>query len=283
MSGRCGELIRLTQARLSILIEQGSQIATLTGPSRPNPNFVRMRVMRPKLPKTRAAVLPGCSIQQGRAMYGWPMHRASWLDRLRITNPTGGQPLASLRLTPDGRPVVYARGSESNETGRIADPTNGLSPGSRKSGRWTWMEPALDCWENWAGDEDCEDIQISPDGQFEVGLRVGICGSPLRTWSGTGRTRLPHQGCRPPHSSPGRQLANSRTHQRQQHRSHLGPPHGAPNRLKSPGRASVSPLFAIYFCHRHNRIKIQCSRPIPRPLPGSYSAGERRNRNAWTS
>jgi Tol biopolymer transport system component len=80
-----------------------------------------------------------------------------------------GQPLASLRLTPDGRTVVYARGSESNETGRTADPTNGLS--ARKQEVWAMdvdgAGPRL-LGELGCGEEDCEDIQISPDGQFAV-------------------------------------------------------------------------------------------------------------------
>ncbi len=37
-----------------------------------------------------------------------------------------GLPIASLRITADGRTLVYVRGSEANESGRIADPTNGV-------------------------------------------------------------------------------------------------------------------------------------------------------------
>jgi dipeptidyl aminopeptidase/acylaminoacyl peptidase len=80
-----------------------------------------------------------------------------------------GQPIASLRLTPDGRTVVYARGTETNEQGRVADPTNGVS--ARKQLVWAMdldaggprMLGELGCPE-----EGCEDIQISPDGQFAV-------------------------------------------------------------------------------------------------------------------
>jgi dipeptidyl aminopeptidase/acylaminoacyl peptidase len=80
-----------------------------------------------------------------------------------------GEPIASLRITPDGRTLLYARGSEANEAGRIADPTNGVSP--RKQEVW-----AVDVdsggphllGEMGCGEEGCEDIQISPDGQFAV-------------------------------------------------------------------------------------------------------------------
>lgn len=40
----------------------------------------------------------------------------------QVTSYAGddGQPIASLRITPDGRTLVYARGSEANDAGRIA-------------------------------------------------------------------------------------------------------------------------------------------------------------------
>ncbi len=80
-----------------------------------------------------------------------------------------GQPIASLRLTPDGRTVVYARGTETNEQGRIADPTSAVA--ARKQLVWAMdvaggsprMLGELGCSE-----EGCEDIQVSPDGQFVV-------------------------------------------------------------------------------------------------------------------
>ena len=54
----------------------------------------------------------------------------------QITQYAGddGEPIASLRLTPDGRTVVYARGSETNEQGRVADPTHEIS--ARKQQVW---------------------------------------------------------------------------------------------------------------------------------------------------
>jgi len=45
-----------------------------------------------------------------------------------------GLPLASLRITADGRTLVYVRGSEANESGRVADPSNGVWP--RKQQVW---------------------------------------------------------------------------------------------------------------------------------------------------
>ena len=80
-----------------------------------------------------------------------------------------GLPIASLRITADGRTLVYVRGSETNESGRVADPTNGVW--SRKQQVWAVdvdagtprMLGEMGCPE-----EECEDVELSPDGQFAV-------------------------------------------------------------------------------------------------------------------
>jgi dipeptidyl aminopeptidase/acylaminoacyl peptidase len=80
-----------------------------------------------------------------------------------------GMALASLRLTPDGRTVVYARGSELNSAGEVADPdSNVIRPNQQ-----VWAvdvekgEPRnlgeMDC-----AREGCEDIELSPDGSTAV-------------------------------------------------------------------------------------------------------------------
>jgi len=81
-----------------------------------------------------------------------------------------GQPLASLRMTPDGKTVVYARGTEINGDGRAANPTTETQ--QPKQQVWAMEvegghEPRL------LGDmgctfEGCEDIEISPDGKWAV-------------------------------------------------------------------------------------------------------------------
>ena len=89
----------------------------------------------------------------------------------QITHYTGddGMPIASLRLTPDGRTVVYARGREANGAGEIADPTSNVE----KRLQQVWAvdvdkgEPRL-LGEMGCDEEDCEDIQISPSGEFAV-------------------------------------------------------------------------------------------------------------------
>jgi dipeptidyl aminopeptidase/acylaminoacyl peptidase len=80
-----------------------------------------------------------------------------------------GLPIASLRITPDGRTLVYVRGSETNENGRVADPTSGVS--ARKQQVWAvdadGGSPRM-LGEMGCGEEDCEDVELSPDGQFAV-------------------------------------------------------------------------------------------------------------------
>ena len=89
----------------------------------------------------------------------------------QVTSYAGddGQPIASLRITPDGRTLVYARGSEANDAGRIADPTNGVW--ERKQQVWSvdvgGEGPRL-LGEMGCPVEGCEDVQLSADGQFAV-------------------------------------------------------------------------------------------------------------------
>lgn len=80
-----------------------------------------------------------------------------------------GMPLAALKLTPDGKTVVYARGTESNAAGETADPTSNVEKRSQQ----VWAadvdkgEPRL-LGDMGCEEEGCEDIQISPSGEFAV-------------------------------------------------------------------------------------------------------------------
>jgi dipeptidyl aminopeptidase/acylaminoacyl peptidase len=88
-----------------------------------------------------------------------------------VTHYTGddGMPLAALKLTADGRTAVYARGTEANGAGEIADPTSGVE----KRTQQVWAvdidkgEPRL-LGDMGCDEEGCEDIQISPNGEFAV-------------------------------------------------------------------------------------------------------------------
>ncbi len=80
-----------------------------------------------------------------------------------------GLEMSSLRITPDGQTVIFARGSETNSAGEVADPTSSV------------QQPRQEVWavdvetsrsrllgEMGCGHEGCEDIQISPEGLFAV-------------------------------------------------------------------------------------------------------------------
>jgi dipeptidyl aminopeptidase/acylaminoacyl peptidase len=80
-----------------------------------------------------------------------------------------GQSIPTLAITPDGRTLVYARGTEVNDEGRVANPTSEIE--QRKEKIWAvdveGGSPRLlgdmDC-----GGEGCERVELSPSGEFAV-------------------------------------------------------------------------------------------------------------------
>jgi len=80
-----------------------------------------------------------------------------------------GQAIPALSITPDGRKLVYVRGTEVNDEGRVADPTSDVT--QRKEQVWvvdadngsSRLLGEMDC-----GGEGCEHVELSPDGQFAV-------------------------------------------------------------------------------------------------------------------
>ena len=80
-----------------------------------------------------------------------------------------GMALASLRLTPDGRTVVYSRGSELNSVGDVADPTSSVT----RPNQQVWAANVDNGEPRYLGDldcarEGCEDIELSSDGTVAV-------------------------------------------------------------------------------------------------------------------
>ena len=82
-----------------------------------------------------------------------------------------GQPIASLRLTPDGKAVLYALGSELNDAQESANPASSTKGASQQvfalevdaKGASPRLLGEMGCPE-----EDCEDIRISPDGKWAL-------------------------------------------------------------------------------------------------------------------
>jgi len=90
----------------------------------------------------------------------------------QVTHYAGddGQPVVSLRLTPDGKTVVYAVGSELNGHHESANPaswTKGAKQQVFAAGVEAGSAPRL-LGDMGCPEEDCEDIEISPDGQRAV-------------------------------------------------------------------------------------------------------------------
>jgi dipeptidyl aminopeptidase/acylaminoacyl peptidase len=80
-----------------------------------------------------------------------------------------GQDIFAVKLTPDGKTLVYARGSEVSSEGHVANPATDIKEPKQQ----VWAadvetgKPQL-LGEMGCAEEDCEDIQLSPDGQTAV-------------------------------------------------------------------------------------------------------------------
>jgi dipeptidyl aminopeptidase/acylaminoacyl peptidase len=88
-------------------------------------------------------------------------------------NADDGQPIASLRLTPDGKTVLYALGSELNDAQESANPESSTKGAKQQvfaldvDGKDKAAAPRL-LGDMGCPEEDCEDIEISPDGTRAV-------------------------------------------------------------------------------------------------------------------
>jgi dipeptidyl aminopeptidase/acylaminoacyl peptidase len=89
----------------------------------------------------------------------------------QITHYQGddGQDIFAVKLTPDGKTVLYARGSEVSSEGYVANPATE----TRQPKQQVWAVEVDTGKQRLLGDmgcpeEDCEDIQISPDGLTAV-------------------------------------------------------------------------------------------------------------------
>ena len=82
-----------------------------------------------------------------------------------------GQPIASLRLTPDGKTVLYALGSELNEAQESANPDSSIKGAKQQVFALDvdakHPSPRL-LGEMGCPEEGCEDIEVSPDGKWTV-------------------------------------------------------------------------------------------------------------------
>lgn len=100
----------------------------------------------------------------------WVADAPGFMPR-QVTHYKGddGQAIASAQLTPDGKTIVYARGSENNKEGTSANPTSQTKMPKQQA--WAVNvgggEPRL-LGEVGCNEEGCEDLQVSPDGKNVV-------------------------------------------------------------------------------------------------------------------
>lgn len=86
-------------------------------------------------------------------------------------NQDDGQPIASLRITPDGKRILFVIGSELNDSQESANPASWTK--GAKQQVFAMDVDAKDASPRVLGDmgcadEGCEDIEISPDGKWAV-------------------------------------------------------------------------------------------------------------------
>ncbi|MGH9468148.1 MAG: S9 family peptidase, partial [Terriglobales bacterium] len=79
-----------------------------------------------------------------------------------------GQPIAALQLSPDGKTVVYARGSEWNALGHTADPDSSAVQPQQQVWSVTRGHAPVLLGEMGCSEEGCENIAMSPDGKWVV-------------------------------------------------------------------------------------------------------------------
>jgi dipeptidyl aminopeptidase/acylaminoacyl peptidase len=137
-------------------------------------NFTLEQVMASPFPSNLVAASHGSRVAWAFSAKGvrnvWVADGPAFAAR-QVTHYGGdeGLPIASLRITADGRTLVYVLGSEANESGRVADPSNGVS--ARKQQVWAVDVQAgapRMLGEMGCAEEECEDVQLSPDGEFAV-------------------------------------------------------------------------------------------------------------------
>jgi dipeptidyl aminopeptidase/acylaminoacyl peptidase len=120
-----------------------------------------------------------------------------------------GQQLVSLRLTPDGNTAVYVLGSELNKEGRSANPLSVVKQPTQQ----VWAADVIDGKPRLLGDvgcneEDCEDVQISPDGRYAVwSAKNQIWISSVQSGKATQLTDMRGEARSPRWSPDGRHLA----------------------------------------------------------------------------
>jgi dipeptidyl aminopeptidase/acylaminoacyl peptidase len=149
-------------------------VAQQAAQSRTAPSFTLEQVMSSPFPTSLTAAAKANRIAW---VFNSEGERNVWIadtpqfEARQLTHYQGddGQDIFAVKLTPDGKTAVFARGSEVSGDGHVANPTSEIKEPKQQvwaadvdSGK-TRLLGDMGCSE-----EDCEDIQLSPDGQWAV-------------------------------------------------------------------------------------------------------------------
>jgi dipeptidyl aminopeptidase/acylaminoacyl peptidase len=160
--------------RLSLLILVFAASSVAQNPNVTKPSFTLEQVMSSPFPTALTSAAKANRIAWVFDSRGerniWIADAPDFAGR-QVTHYQGddGQDILAVKLTPDGKTVVYARGSEVSSEGHVANPTTE----TKEPKQQVWAadvetgKPRL-LGDMGCGEEDCEDIQLSPDGLTAV-------------------------------------------------------------------------------------------------------------------
>jgi dipeptidyl aminopeptidase/acylaminoacyl peptidase len=164
--------MKLLRLPLLILLFASSSIAQNSNSTKPG--FTLEQVMSSPFPTALTAAAKANRIAwvfDSRGERNVWMADAPDFAGKQVTHYQGddGQDIFAVKLTPDGKTVVYARGSEVSSEGHVANPATE----TKEPKQQVWAadvdngKPRL-LGDMGCGEEDCEDIQLSPDGLTAV-------------------------------------------------------------------------------------------------------------------
>src|SRR5438270_5911550 len=171
------EFMKLLRLSLLILVFASSSIAQNPGSNKPGSaksGFTLEQVMSSPFPTALTAAAKANRVAWVFDSRGerniWVADAPDFAGR-QVTHYQGddGQDIFAVKLTPDGKTVIYARGSEVSGEGHVANPASEIKEPKQQ----VWAADVETGKPRLIGDmgcneEDCEDIQLSPDGQWVV-------------------------------------------------------------------------------------------------------------------
>jgi dipeptidyl aminopeptidase/acylaminoacyl peptidase len=171
---RLMKLLRLSLLVLCFATSSVAQNANSTNPKSAQPGFTLEQVMSSPFPTALTSAAKANRIAWVFDSRGernvWVADAPDFAGR-QVTHYQGddGQDIFAVKLTPDGKTVVFARGSEVSSEGHVANPTTEIKEPKQQ----VWAADVDTGKPRLLGDmgcpeEDCEDIQLSPDGLTAV-------------------------------------------------------------------------------------------------------------------